>query len=391
MLEMTDFDNAVEKMRVTVQPVEHEVIETRNALGRCLTEPIRAGLDLPPFSKSAMDGFAVDSKDSSSSFRIVETIAAGYVPTCAISTGLCSKIMTGAMMPDRADMVVRVEYTSVDGEMMRIDTRERGSNVIKKGENLSSGDIVLNPGRIRPQEVGILAEQGIEKIRVVIPPLVGILTTGSELKNPGERLEKGQIYNSNGFQLCAHVQAAGGRTKYYGTVEDDPENLRSAISTGLEECSVLLLTGGVSMGDYDYVPSVLRDVGVDIHFHKLAVKPGKPTLFGTRNDRYIFGLPGNPVSTFVIFEVVVRPFFCKLLGIPYKPVLFRGSLAENITRKDAGRVEFRPVRTENGAVIPIKYHGSSHLHAFSSADGLLRIERGINTLEKGTEVDVRQI
>ena len=388
---MQDFDSAIKNMKTTMAKPESEVLDIRHALGRILAAPIRARLDLPPFSKSAMDGFAIQSSDKSPLYEIIETIPAGKVPLQSVGAGRCSRIMTGAMLPDGADVVVRVEYTEVENNQMRIVTPETGRNVISRGENLGKGDDVLDRKIITPQDIGVLSEQGIDRVEVVVPPLVGIITTGSELKDPGESLKEGQIYNSNGFQLCAQVSAMGGQYRYYGAVEDDPESLNSAVSKGISENGVLLLTGGVSMGDYDYVPKVLKELGADIHFHKLAVKPGKPTLFASFDDRYIFGLPGNPVSTFVIFEVVVKPFLYQLLGLSYHPFSIRGRLAESIVRRDNSRLEFMPVRIEHGKVFPVTYHGSSHLHALSLADGLMRIERGVNKLEEGTQVDVRQI
>jgi molybdopterin molybdotransferase len=228
-------------------------------------------------------------------------------------------------------------------------------------------------------------------VEVVVPPLIGVLTTGTELRNPGEPLKKGQIYNSNGYQLCSQVANMGGRYKYYGTTEDDRDTLSKAISECLNECGILLLTGGISMGDYDFVPSILQNLGVDIHFQKVAVKPGKPALFGSRDGHFVFGLPGNPVSAFVIFEVMVKPFFFKIMNIPFKPIMIEGKIAERISRKSGDRVEFRPVRWESGNVFPIEYRGSSHLHSLAAANGLIRIEKGINELPEGAIVDVRRI
>jgi molybdopterin molybdotransferase len=226
---------------------------------------------------------------------------------------------------------------------------------------------------------------------------VGVLATGSELRNPGEPLGPGQIYNSNGLQACAQVGAAGGLPRYYGIARDEPAELRRAVERALEECDLLLLSGGVSMGELDFVPGVLKDCGARILFHKLAIKPGKPTLFARRERSsasgggaaYAFGLPGNPVSAFVIFEVFARPLLWRLLGLRYTPRTVRARLGEAFRRRDTERVELRPVRLEAGQVRALEFRGSAHLNALGGADALLRLEAGVGLLEEGSWTDVR--
>jgi molybdopterin molybdotransferase len=272
------------------------------------------------------------------------------------------------------------------------------ANVIPRGENLRLGDKVLGPRLLAPQDVGVLASLGLAEVRVAVRPEVGVLATGSELRDPGEPLEPGQIYNSNGLQACAQVKAAGGRPRYYGIVRDEPSALREAVGRGLQECDLLLLSGGVSMGELDFVPGVLSACGAEILFHKMAIKPGKPTLLarrersgqaGTARPAYAFGLPGNPVSAFVIFEVFARPLLARLQGLRYAPRMVRARLAEAFRRRDVERVELRPVRLERGEVRALEFHGSAHLNALSGADALLRLEAGVDRLEEGTWTDVR--
>ena len=375
-----------------------EVARLEEALGRALAEEVLAPEDSPPFPKAAMDGFAMSSADPGPSWRLAATLAAGDAPARALARGECAKIMTGAMMPPGADKVIRVEYTREQDGVVTLLTEEPYANVIARGENLRKGERVLGPRVLSPQDVGVLASLGRAEVRVAARPEVGVLATGSELRNPGEPLGPGQIYNSNGLQACAQVSAAGGRPRYYGIVRDEPAVLREAVGRALEECDLLLLSGGVSMGELDFVPGVLRDCGAEILFHKLAIKPGKPTLFARRErggggspprPAYVFGLPGNPVSAFVIFEVFVRPLLARLLGLRYAPRTVRARLAETCKRRDAERVELRPVRLERGEAHPLKYHGSAHLNALSGADGLLRLEAGVSRLEEGSWTDVR--
>ena len=375
-----------------------EVVRLEEALGRALAEEVLAPEDSPPFPKAAMDGFAVSAADPGPSWRLAATLAAGDAPGRALARGECAKIMTGAMMPPGADKVVRVEYTREQDGVVTLLTEEPYANVIARGENLRNGERVLGPRVLAAQDVGVLASLGRAEVRVAARPEVGVLATGSELRNPGEPLGPGQIYNSNGLQACAQVSAAGGRPRYYGIVRDELAVLRGAVEKALAECDLLLLSGGVSMGELDFVPGVLRDCGAEILFHKVAIKPGKPTLFARREREgggspprpaYVFGLPGNPVSAFVIFEVFVRPLLARLLGLRYAPRTVRARLAESFQRRDAERVELRPVRLERGEVRALEFHGSAHLNALSGADGLLRLEAGVSRLEEGSWTDVR--
>jgi molybdopterin molybdotransferase len=316
-------------------------------------------------------------------------IAAGDVPKNKVGPGQCSKIMTGAMMPEGADKIVRVEFTRESGGWMRVTEPEPYANIIERGENLRAGDPLLDPKVLRAQDIGVLASQGYASVSVAAAPMVGVITTGSELRSAGQQLEAGEIYNSNGPQLCAQVQAMGARWRNYGVVPDDPKQLAGAIDHALGDCDVLLLSGGVSMGDLDFVPGVLKTLGAQVVFHKLAVKPGKPTLFARKERSFVFGLPGNPVSTFIIFEVFVKLFLYRWMGITGKPRVVSGTLAEAIKRRDAQRLEYRPVRLEGRRIIPLAYHGSSHLSALREAEGLIRIAIGTARIEEGSELDVR--
>jgi molybdopterin molybdotransferase len=297
--------------------------------------------------------------------------------------------MTGAMVPEGADKIVRVEFTRESNGFMSVVQPEPNANIIVQGENLRAGDPLLDAKVLRSQDIGVLASQGYAAVPVAVRPLVGVITTGSELRPGGEELGEGEIYDSNGPQLCAQIRAMGARWRSYGVVPDEPMRLAAAIDRALEDCDVLLLSGGVSMGDLDFIPGVLRDLGADILFHKLAVKPGKPTLFAQRGRSFVFGLPGNPVSTFIIFEVFVKSLLYRWMGIAGRPRTTRGSLAETVKRRDGERLEYRPVRLEGTRIIPLSYHGSSHLSALREAEGLIRVEIGTTRIEEGSELDAR--
>ncbi len=383
-------DKASEIIHSVKVNVQTEIIPTIESLGRVLAEEVFSTLDSPPFDKSAMDGYAFHSEDTGNDLKVVGVIAAGEAHNIEIIRGECAKIMTGAMVPKGADSVVKVENTSEKNGIMHFEA-EKIKNIIYKGENLKVGDKVIEKGVIRPQEIGVLSSLGLAEITVAKQPLVGVITTGTELKNPGEKLETGQIYNSNGFQITSQIQAMKCRAKYFGTVPDDMEKTFKIIKDAIEECDVVILSGGVSMGDFDFVPKMLERNGVNILLHKVAVKPGKPTLFGEKNGKFVFGLPGNPVSTFVIFEIFIKPFLYKMMGIEFEPNIQKGTLSQTIKRRRTERVEYKPVIFRNGIIEPVKYHGSSHLNILSQTNALIKMEQGISAIVEGSKIDVRQV
>jgi molybdopterin molybdotransferase len=366
-----------------------ENISISQSLGRILAAPVYAPHDSPPFSKSAMDGYAYKKEDPHTELKIIETIPAGTIPSQEIQPGECAKIMTGAMIPEGANWVVRREFVHESVDFIRIKKPDT-HNICYQGENLKQGDLVLEKGmRITPAVVGILAFVGVSEIEVSIPPTVGVVTTGSEIVEPGDAIQPGQIYNSNGHQLVAQLQAMDVPALYLGRVHDEYERTRSFLEKALATCSVVIISGGVSAGDYDLVPDVLQDLGVELRFKQVAIKPGKPTVFGTKQDRFVFGLPGNPLSTFMIFEYYVKPFLYNLMGHAYQPLQLAATLADPITRKSGERLELLPIRYEAGKVYAIRYVGSGHLNVLSQANGFIEVPIGTTKVPQGEHVRVR--
>jgi molybdopterin molybdotransferase len=368
-----------------------ETVSLDRALGRVLAHEVRSPIDSPPFSKSAMDGFAVRPGDESVIFRIVDMVPAGGTARRELAAGECARIMTGAMLPPGAGRVIRKELVDEMDGTIQVMGPETGDNVIPRGANLRAGDTVLSPRVLSPQAIGILAASGFATVDVMMPPAVSIISTGSEIRSPGETLGSGEIYNSNAPQLGAQLELLRCPSRFLGVVVDQPEPLARAIESALATSELVLLTGGVSAGDFDFVPRCLTECGAKVLFHGVAVKPGKPTLFAERDKRFIFGLPGNPVSTFVIFEIFVKPFLLRWMGLEWEPRLFRAKLGARVRRRGTERTEFLPVSSRGGRVVPVAYLGSAHLNALAEADGLIRVEKGVATLEEGTEVDVRPL
>lgn len=371
---------------------EVEEIPLEDALNRILAKDLLSPFDMPPFPKSAMDGYALRSDDNSKRFKIVEVIPAGYVPQRAIGKGQCAKIMTGGMLPPGADRVIKKEVTSEEDGYMTITGKDERQNICFQGEDIKVGDLVLAKGsRLRPQEIAVAASMGLTKIKVFRRPEVGIMTTGSEIVQPGKKLNRGQIYDSNTYSLAAQVFQAGAIVKTRQTAVDSPQEIRHWLKKLIESCDVVLVSGGVSVGDYDYVPAVLKELGVRLHFEKIAIKPGKPTVFGSRGKTFIFGVPGNPVSTFVIFELFIKPLLLRMMAHEWQPVIIKAILAQEIYRKRSERSAFYPVLYKEGQVYPLPYHGSAHIHALTKANGLICLPRGQEKIVAGSSVDVRQI
>jgi molybdopterin molybdotransferase len=339
-----------------------------------------------------MDGYALSADDPAGRFRVGEMIPAGAVPARPLRKGECAKIMTGGMLPRGADAVVRKEWTAEEDGWMRIVKPDDASNVCRKGEDVRPGDVVLKRGaRIRPQEIGILASLGLDTITAYVPPSVAVIATGSEIVEPGRPLGKGCIYDSNSYSLAAQVAETGAAVKIRRRAADRPALIRKAIADALDRCDLVLVSGGVSAGDLDFVPGILRELGVTLHFEQIAVQPGKPTVFGTRRGKIIFGVPGNPVSTFVIFEVFIKPVLLRMMGLEEEPRFVRAAMEKDLVRRRTERAAFVPVRVRGDAMIQLDYHGSAHIHALGRADGLLYIPRGRAGYAAGSRVDVRLI
>jgi molybdopterin molybdotransferase len=376
-----------------------EFVPMMESGGRILAQDVLSGMDMPPFNKSAVDGFAIaeDTGDEKSNhggnYRIIETIPAGKVPMSELRPGECARIMTGAMVPAGTARIVMVEDTEITGDgMMHIRSERNARNICMRGEDIRTGDIVLPAGTLLgPQHIAVLAAMGVVKPLVTRRPTAGVIATGDELVEPGISPGKAQIRNSNSSQLVSQLSLAGAIGTDLGIAADTEEALSNLINKALEAHDIVLLTGGVSMGDFDHVPAMMEKAGVDIHFRTVAIQPGKPTVFGTRGDKYIFGLPGNPVSSFVLFEVMVKPFIRRIMGWKGEVPVLRMPMGTDYSRKRSDRLSFVPVRIINGEIFPVEYHGSAHINAYTVADGMISVGIGETGILRGTLTDVRPI
>ncbi len=399
---MISVQEALELCLSGAVPFPAELRPLDDALGLVLAEDVLSDIDSPPFDKSLMDGFAVRSADvqSGAEFIVLETITAGQVPTKNLEPGTATRIMTGAPIPQGSDAVVRIEDAKIeaDGSKVRfgISSVSSGESILKRGAAMKQGDVVLQKNReLRPQELGVLAELGKAEISVRRRPHVAVLATGDELVPVSEMPKPGQIRNSNETMLAAQIQRAGGVANRLGIAKDNRPDLAAKIQAGLQ-CDLLILSGGVSAGTLDLVPSELASAGVREVFHHVNVKPGKPVWFGVREDGgsrcLVFGLPGNPVSSLVCFELLARPVIRKLMGyeLPYSDRISAKLTADFHNRGD--RPVYHPAHFGRSHDVPtvslIPWMGSSDLRATVDANGMAVFPTGETTYKAGTWIDV---
>lgn len=372
-------------------------IPVTEALGRILAETLLTPLDFPPFANAAMDGYAVKALDAvpGAMLKRVGSIMAGSAPTTRLGQGECMRIFTGAPIPEGADAIVVQERVTADGSHIRLNlsaSLEPGANIRRQGDELTRGEVLLSQGtRIGPFEMGLLAFAGITAIPVFDPLRIGVLATGDELVPPGESLLAGQIHESNRPVLLALIREMGHQAVDLGVIPDDFEGLCHALRQGALGLDALVTTGGASEGDADLVAKALGQLG-EVAFWKVAVKPGKPFLFGHLGVVPVFGLPGNPVSAAIIFLKLVKPALEQLSGQgPRRAVTFRLKLAGSI-RRSPGRKEFLRgllVPADQGlAVMPLPHQGSHRLTSMTQGDCLIVVPPETQTMDVGDWVDV---
>jgi molybdopterin molybdotransferase len=372
-------------------PLPAERVELDSAAGRVTAEEARSRVDLPPFDSSAMDGFALRAADTPARLPVVERIAAGRPATRELRTGEAMGIATGAAVPAGADAVVPIEdVVEDDNEIEIAEQVPLGASIRSAGGDLRAGDVVVPSGvGLGAAQLGALAAAGVPDIASARRPRAAVLATGSELRRPGEQLEPGQIYEANGVILAAQLESAGAEVVRLGTVADDGAAHREALAAGLE-ADVLVTSAGVSVGPHDLVRSIGVELGVEEVFWGVAVKPGKPVWFGVRGRTLVFGLPGNPVSSLVSFELFVRPAIRALQGDASPLPRFEpGRLARSFRRNPA-RTELVRARSAvvDGAVElePLTGQESHMIARAAAADALVLVPPGDDPLEPGEEV-----
>jgi molybdopterin molybdotransferase len=389
---MISFENALELTLDVDVTLASETDNFLNSLNRVIAQDVLSDIDMPPFNKSAMDGFAISNEDINNFCEVIEVIPAGKIPQKIINKKQCSKIMTGAMLPDGADRVIPIEDVIFDEKSyIKCVKEQKFDNICYKSEDIKKGDVVIKKGTlIKAHHIAVLASVGCVNPLLYKKIKIFIAATGDELTEPDTLPGKAMIRNSNAYQLLSQIENTGAIGVYKGIIPDTEKDTKQFIENAFENADVVIMSGGVSMGDFDFIPDALKNIGADIIYKSVAIKPGRPTVFAKKNNKFFFGLPGNPVSSYSIFELLVKPLLMKMTGSVYKKLTLKMPLNQDYFRKKAKRLEAIPVNIINGeSVIPIEYHGSAHINALTDADGFAFIPVGIKNLKKGDIVDVR--
>jgi molybdopterin molybdotransferase len=397
---MLELEDALAQILAALPAVTAETISPAQAHGRVLAGKISAPIDLPGFDNSSVDGYAVRAQDTTTAeadaptrLKLIGKVAAGEQFDGKVGAGECVRIFTGSPLPRGADAIVmqedtRVETGDADGVQV-IEPVKPWENIRFRGEDVKRGAILMESGvAVTAGRIALLAASGLATVSVGRRPLVGLLATGSELREAGGALSPGQIYESNRPALAPLVLRCGGVLKIFPIVADSPTATRAALELAFAGCDLLVTCGGVSVGELDFVKQVFEELGGRLQFWKVAIKPGRPFVFGRRGEKFLFGLPGNPVSAFVTFLLLVRPALLRWQGAAdvFLPA-HHGTLAEPLANPGARRHFLRVTIDGGGKVRPAGVQGSHLLNSLAAADGLVDVPPR-TTLPAGTNVRV---
>jgi molybdenum cofactor synthesis domain-containing protein len=372
-----------------------EIVPLEAAFGRILAQTVVADDDYPNAPRSAMDGFAVQSKSTPGGFDIVADVAMGVAPSLSIGPESVARIPTGGVLPAGADAVVPVEDARVESGRLRVDGAfEPGSNVAQRGADMRRGELLLRPGRrIGSPVVALLATLGITDVRVYRRPNIAVLSSGDELVEPGRRLRPGEIRDSNRYAVAASLEAMGARPRHYPTLRDEAEQFESGLARALAECDGVVVTGGSSVGERDRLPAAvsrIADPGVVVH--GVRVKPGKPTLLGAHRGKPIIGLPGNPASALFVLEAVAAPIVAALVGAPIEAPTLQARLDARAPSR-AGWTWYVPVSLRHEGGLPLAHPlavRSFSVSLAARAGGYIVVDEGEDEVREGTVVTVHR-
>jgi len=384
---------ALVKQHVPLMPAGQVKLEAADGL--TLAEDIKAPLALPPFDQSAMDGYAFRFADwNGSPMKIEGEQAAGTAAVNTLVTGTAMRIFTGAALPAGADTVVMQEKTSRDNGLLTITDEQlvEGTNVRKVGSEVDKDVVAIGKGTtLLPAALGLLASMGITDVPVYKRPQVSLLITGNELQTPGIPLVHGQVYESNSYTLRAALQRAGINDINIIPVKDDPDQVESAIRSAIGSSDLVLLTGGVSVGDYDYVVGAAGQAGIETIFHKIRQRPGKPLFYGRHSKGIVFGLPGNPGSVLTCFYEYVYPAICAMMGKDFEQPVITAVLQRAYSKPADLTCFVKAGYDGKSGVMPLDAQESFRLRSFAVANALIKLEEGKTEYLAGEHVEVHPI
>ncbi|MGZ4961916.1 MAG: molybdopterin molybdotransferase MoeA [Limisphaerales bacterium] len=395
---MISLEEARDKILQAIQPLDSECVSLDKSFERVTAEAVSSPMNLPPFDNSAMDGYAVQAADladasatSTVTLRVIGKVAAGEVFSGEIKSGTCVRLFTGSVLPKGADAVVMQEDTKAydDGTIAVFDKVAPWEHIRFRGEDVRKDAVLLQPGeRLSATRISLLAALGIDSVVVARKPIVGLLATGSELREPGQPLDGAAIYESNRAGLAPLVQRAGGIANIYPLVRDDLSGTAAALAQAFAECDVVLTSGGVSVGEFDYVKAAFVQLGGEVNFWKVSVRPGKPFVFGSLRGRYLFGLPGNPVSALVTFCLLVWPALLRLQNAKStNPPTQLARLGQTLVNRGDRRHFMRVTIDQNGEAHSAGAQAAHVLSAAARANGLVDIPPD-SSIDQGTIVPV---
>ena len=391
---MNKFDQIQAQISELKVAFDSEEVSLDKAFNRVLRQDIFADMDMPPFHKSAMDGYACRFKDIGNILQVNEVIQAGMTAQKPVQENQCVKIMTGAAVPQNCDCVFKVEESEqIDESHVRCTNPQTSMNICYQGEDYENGALLIPSGTIvSTPQMAVLAGAGQTVVKVSIQPKITVIATGSELVHPSEKPKPGQIRNSNSSQVISQLQQMNLAIVNNLTLADDYELLVDTFKQALSNSDIVIFTGGASVGDFDFIPEILKEQEFNIFWDRTGIKPGNPMTFSQKDNKYVIGLSGNPVSSLAQFELIAKSVIYKLMGANYHPLRIKAKLNFDYKRKKADRVAIVPVLIgSDGNISEIPFHGSAHINALISANALMEVPAEVKEIKKGETAYVRPL
>ncbi|MCH2236145.1 MAG: molybdopterin molybdotransferase MoeA [Crocinitomicaceae bacterium] len=387
---MISVEEALDILKKNVLRSTIEEVDLSQALDLILAEDLTSPINMPPFDNSAMDGYALNMIQASTSFEIIGEIQAGSKGDITLESNQAVRIFTGALVPKTANTVIQQEWAKVEGNQLTFDREiETNKNIRREGEQIKAGAVAMKKGQLlNPAAIGFLAGLGIEKVNVYSSPKVAVYCTGDELIEAGNTLEPGQIYESNGKMLIASLAKYGFHNTSLHKLPDDFNLTYEALNKGIKENDIVLVSGGISVGDYDYVGKAFQKIGVEEVFYKVKQKPGKPLFAGNTKDTFVFGLPGNPASTLSCFYNFVLPYLNQFKGGAFKGLRKVNLTFDGEYSKKGERAEFLKAIANENSVSLLGHQSSAMLDSFAISNCLIYIDKDIIEVKNGDTVPV---
>lgn len=388
---MITFYEALETVKNATKKLEKEYVDLSDCLNRVLAKNVYSNVNIPPFNQSAVNGYACKKSDLKDNLKI---IAHADLTNTSLMHKQCCKIKSGERIPKGADTVVKADnIKKLENGLIHISKEESKSNIFIKGEDIKKENLVLQKGtRLKPHHISVLATVNFTKPMVYKQPKLATLSKINGLREPEQQAKNILSENVNSLQLQAQLLKMGIRKNYHEILTASKENAKKTITKCIKENDILIILENAKNSDYNSLPAILKELGFNIWFHTLAVRPGKHTIFASKDGKYIFAMSGNPASSFIQFELLGKPLLYRLMGHNYNAPMVKMPISLNYKRKNTAQLEFIPIRfNANNQVIPIKYNGSERINSFTHANGIMIVPREVDEFTEGEFVYIRQL